>query len=67
MFCLIDGDTDFFDFVTGVLQGNGLALILFIIYIDYVLQTSINLMKENDFTLKKSHETGDILQKLLLM
>ena len=32
-----DGDTDYFDIVAGVLQGDTLALYLFIIYLDYVL------------------------------
>ena len=59
---LTDGDTDFFDIVTGFLQGDTLALCLFIIYLDYVLRTSIDLMKEIGFTLKKKQD--DIPQKL---
>ena len=39
-----DGDTDYVDFVSGVLQGNTLALYLFTICIDYVLRTSICLI-----------------------
>ena len=46
-----DGDTDFFD--VGILQGGTLAPYLFIICLDYVLRTSIDLIKENGFTLKK--------------
>ena len=42
-----DGDTDYFDIVAGVLQGDTLAPYLFIICLDYVLKTSIDLMKEN--------------------
>ena len=34
-----DGDTEYFDIVTGVLQGNTLAPYLFIICLDYVLRT----------------------------
>ena len=49
-----DSDTDFFYIVTGVLQGDALALFLFIIYLDYILRTSIDLMKENGLTKKKS-------------
>ena len=49
-----DGDTDFFDIVAGVLQGYTLASYLFIICLDYVLRTSIDLMKENGFALKKA-------------
>ena len=44
---LFKGDTDYFDIVTGVLQGNTLALFLFIICLDSVLWMSIDLMKEN--------------------
>ena len=40
-----DGDTDFLDIVSGVLQGDRLTSYLFIIYRDYVLQTSIDLIK----------------------
>ena len=35
-----DGDTEYFDIVAGVLQGDTLALYLFIICLDYVLRTS---------------------------
>ena len=48
-----DGDTNYFDIVTGVLQGDTLAPDLFIICLDYVLRTSIDLMKENSFKLAK--------------
>ena len=48
-----DGDTDYFDIVAGVLQGNTLAPYLFIICLDYVLRTSINKIKENGFKLTK--------------
>ena len=46
-----DGDTDYFDIVAGVLQGDTLATYRFIIY--YVLGTSIDLIKENGFKLAK--------------
>ena len=36
------GDTDYFDIVAGVLQGDKLAQYLFIICLDYVLRTSID-------------------------
>ena len=49
-----DGDTDYFDIVAGVLQGDTLAPYLFIIYLEYVLRTSIDLMKENGFKLAKA-------------
>ena len=48
-----DGDTGYFDIVAGVLRGDILAPYLFIICLDYVLRTSIALMKENGFKLVK--------------
>ena len=47
-----NGNTDFFDTVTDVLPGNTLAPYLFMIRLDYVLRTSMDLKKENSFTLK---------------
>ena len=49
-----EGDTDFFNLVVRILQGDTLAPYLFIRCLDYVLQTSIGLIKENGFTLKKA-------------
>ena len=46
-------ETDYFDIVAGVLKGDRLTPYLFIICLDYVLQMSIDLMKENCFTLVK--------------
>ena len=48
-----DEDTDYFDIVASVLQGNTLAPYLFIICLDYVLRTSIDKIKENGFKLSK--------------
>ena len=48
-----DGDTEYFDIVAGVLQGDTLAPYLFIICLDYVLRTSIDKIKENGFQLTK--------------
>ena len=45
-------ETDYFDIVAGELQRDTLTLYLFIICLD-VLQTSIDLIKENGFTLAK--------------
>ena len=44
-----DGDTDYFDIVAGVLQGDTLAPYLFIIYLDYLIRTSIDKIQENGF------------------
>ena len=48
-----DGDTEYFDTVTRVLQGDTLAPYLFIICLDYVLRTSIDKIRENGFELTK--------------
>ena len=48
-----DGDTEYFDIVAGVLQGNMLGLYLFIICLDYGLRTSIDKIRENGFELTK--------------
>ena len=48
-----DGDTDDLDIVPGVLQGDILAPYLFIIWLDYVIRTSIAKIKENGFKLTK--------------
>ena len=37
-----DGDTDYFDIVAGVPQGDTLASFLLIIGLDYVLRTSVH-------------------------
>ena len=48
-----DGDTEYFDIVAGVLQGDTLTPYLFIICLDYVLRTSIDKIRENGFELAK--------------
>ena len=48
-----DGDTEYFDIVAGVLQGDTLAPYLFIICLDNVLRTSIDNIWENGFVLTK--------------
>ena len=51
-----DGDTDYFNIVAGVLQGDSLAPYLFIICLDYVLRTSIDNIRENGFEKRKEAE-----------
>ena len=51
--CFLDGDTDYFNIVAGVLQGDTLAPYLFINCLDYMLRTSIDKMKDNGFMLTK--------------
>ena len=48
-----NGDTEYFDIVAEVLQGDTLAPYLFIICLDYELITSIDKIKENGFELTK--------------
>ena len=48
-----DGDTEYFDIVAGVLQGDTLAPYLLIICLDYVFWTSIDKIRENGFELTK--------------
>ena len=48
-----DGDTEYFDIVAGILQGDTLAPYLFIICLDYVLRTSIDKIRENGFEVTK--------------
>ena len=51
-----DGDAEYFDIIAGVLQGDTLAPYLFIICLDNVLRTSIDLIKENGFKLAKKKQ-----------
>ena len=48
-----DGDTDYFNIVAGVLQGDTLAPYISIICLDNLLRTSIDKIKENSFKLTK--------------
>ena len=48
-----NGDTNYFDIVVDVLQGDTLAPYLFIICLDYILRMSIDIMKSNGFKLAK--------------
>ena len=48
-----DGDTDYFDIVAGVLQGDTLAPYFFIFCLDYMLRTLIDTIIENSFELIK--------------
>ena len=52
-----DGDTEYFDIVAGVLQGDTLAPYLFIICLDYVLRTSSWQRKEAEGTTQKQLPT----------
>ena len=60
----LDGNTDFFEIVVGVLQGYTLAPNPFIICLDYVIQMTTDLIKESGFTFKKKTKASDIPVKL---
>ena len=49
-----DGDTDFFEVLAGVLQGDTLAPFLFILTLDYILRTSVETLSSLGFTLEKA-------------
>ena len=49
----LDGVTEYFNIVAGVLQGGTLAPYIFIICLDNVLRTSIDKIRENGFELTK--------------
>ena len=51
--CSPDVDTDYFNIVAGVLQGDTLASYLFIICLDSMVRMSIDIMKNNSFKLAK--------------
>ena len=67
--CTPDGDSDFCDIVAGFLQGYTLVQYIFTLCLDYVLQTSRDLMKENRLSLKhqKRQKAEDIQPKPLQM
>ena len=52
----LDRNTDFFNIVACVQQEGTLAPYQFIICLDYILRTSIDPMKEKDFTRKKARD-----------
>ena len=59
-----DGDTPYFEITTGVLQGDTLAPFLFIIYLDYILKTSLDNNRELGFTLTERKSIRNPLKKL---
>ena len=59
-----DGDTDFFDILAGVLQGDTLAPFLFVITLDYVLRTSLDKNSECGFTLTERLSSRNPANKL---
>ena len=63
--CSPKGDTDYFNIVADVLQGDTFAPYLFIICLDYMLRTSIDLMKENGFKLAKERSRRYLAQTIM--
>ena len=62
--CSPDGDTDYFDIVASVMQGDTLAPYLFINCQDSVLRTSIDKIKENSFKLTKERSRRFLAQTI---
>ena len=50
---VLSPDTEYFDIVAGVVQGDTLTPYLFIICLDYIIRTSIDKIRENGFELTK--------------
>ena len=63
MICSLDDDNNYFNIITGVLQRDTSVTYMSIICWDYILRTSIELIKENGF-IQKRQEADYILQKL---
>ena len=60
----LDGNTDKFEIVAGVLKGDTLAPYLFINRLDYELRTSIDILKDNGFKLAKERRKRYTLQTI---
>ena len=56
--CSPDEDTDYFNIVAGVLQGDTLAPYLFIICLDYVLRTSFDKIKKKFSSYQRKEAEG---------
>ena len=61
----LDRDTDYFNIVADVLQGNTLAPYLIIICLDYMLRTSIDIMEDNGFKLEKERSRRYLAQTIM--
>ena len=59
-----DRDREYFNTVSGVLQGDTLAPYHFIICLDYVLRTSIDKIRENGFELRKKRSRRYLGKKI---
>ena len=59
-----DGDTPYFEITIGVLKGDTLPPLLFIICFDYILKTSLDNNRELGFTLTKRKRDDIPLNKL---
>ena len=61
--CSCEANNNFFDIVAGALEGDTLALYMFMICQDFTFQMPIDLIKENGFMLNRP-EADDISHKL---
>ena len=64
--CSPDGDTEYFDIVARVLQGDTPASYFFIICLDYVLRRLIDKIRQNGFELSKKEAEGTPQKQLLM-
>ena len=62
-----DGDTDYFDIVAGVLQGDTQAPYLFIIRLDYMLRTMIVRSKPFSLIFKEKKQKGTLQKQLPML
>lgn len=59
-----DGDTEFFEILAGVLQGDTLAPFLFVICLDYVLKNSVDQHREYGLTLSPARSRRHPAKKI---
>ena len=59
-----DGDTEFFEILAGVLQGDTLAPFLFVICLDYVLKNSVDQHREYGLTLSPARSRRHSAKKI---
>ena len=64
MVCSSDGDTDFFNIVAGVLQGDTFPPYIFLICENNIQWMSIYLIKENGFTLKTTRSRWYLVETM---
>ena len=59
-----DGETDFFNILAGVMQGDTLALYLFIIVLDYATRQALQGSEDNLGLTKQNRRSGELKRQL---